>query len=416
MTWPWDVLGLQPGSSAQEIRQAYARLVRQHRPDDDPAGFRRVRDAYEHALRVLAERTVDGDTAEPESDACARGEAGDPGAPARGGERGPPTSPRARPHGAGPGRPPSRPRALAAPLRLALARARSKGRHGAEARLLALLARSLRARPYEPEIPQLALAELEIEGSALRRCLQPTDVDHLADASAELMRALLLAHVTADDWPAFWAAVATIEAVTARSGGAPESAAIAVAVPIIAFLDAKRAARIADTAFTWAGAGSRDLLGGLQFWILAGSQVRTRAPAATRKQLILALCDPEIVLEDPVAQRALATVLEQPSAAVLTAALLRRFPAAEARVRAAATEHQRRRRSLHAERVAFVPGGVRRVGALVLLALVGLAAVSHCERRRVAADTPSQAQPTNGAVDGRADPELRERPRAPDRR
>jgi len=44
---PWEVLGVNPACSQDELKRAYARLLKQHRPDRDPEGFRRVRDAYE---------------------------------------------------------------------------------------------------------------------------------------------------------------------------------------------------------------------------------------------------------------------------------------------------------------------------------------------------------------------------------
>ena len=53
MTSPWHVLGIARGSSLAEVKKAYARLLRQHRPDQDPVGFRRLRDAYELAVRMV---------------------------------------------------------------------------------------------------------------------------------------------------------------------------------------------------------------------------------------------------------------------------------------------------------------------------------------------------------------------------
>lgn len=47
MNSPWEVLGVQPGCSPSELKRAYALLLKQHRPDKDPEGFRLIRDAYE---------------------------------------------------------------------------------------------------------------------------------------------------------------------------------------------------------------------------------------------------------------------------------------------------------------------------------------------------------------------------------
>ncbi len=51
----WSVLGLEPGADERAVKRAYAKLLKQHRPDQDPEGFRRVRDAYE-ALVGRADR------------------------------------------------------------------------------------------------------------------------------------------------------------------------------------------------------------------------------------------------------------------------------------------------------------------------------------------------------------------------
>lgn len=52
---PWDILGLTRAEAddATAVKRAYARKLKEHRPDRDPEGFRRVRDAYE-ALRIPA--------------------------------------------------------------------------------------------------------------------------------------------------------------------------------------------------------------------------------------------------------------------------------------------------------------------------------------------------------------------------
>ncbi|MBL9087489.1 MAG: J domain-containing protein [Planctomycetia bacterium] len=49
---PFEALGLAPTTDRAAIRRAYAQGVRLHRPDDDPAGFRAVRDAYETLSRL----------------------------------------------------------------------------------------------------------------------------------------------------------------------------------------------------------------------------------------------------------------------------------------------------------------------------------------------------------------------------
>lgn len=54
MQTPWQILELDPRSASEkDVKVAYARLVKQHRPDTDPEGFRRVREAYEIGLEVI---------------------------------------------------------------------------------------------------------------------------------------------------------------------------------------------------------------------------------------------------------------------------------------------------------------------------------------------------------------------------
>jgi hypothetical protein len=56
--WPWDELGLAPTGDERLIRKAYAERARQCRPDDDSAGFIRLRAAYEAALAAAARMTA----------------------------------------------------------------------------------------------------------------------------------------------------------------------------------------------------------------------------------------------------------------------------------------------------------------------------------------------------------------------
>lgn len=41
-------LGVEPDATGAEIRRAYLEKVREHPPERDPEGFKRVREAYEH--------------------------------------------------------------------------------------------------------------------------------------------------------------------------------------------------------------------------------------------------------------------------------------------------------------------------------------------------------------------------------
>lgn len=46
----WDILGLSADSDSRTIKRQYAVLLKQHRPDEDPVGFQRLREAYEQAI------------------------------------------------------------------------------------------------------------------------------------------------------------------------------------------------------------------------------------------------------------------------------------------------------------------------------------------------------------------------------
>ncbi|HEY6725618.1 MAG TPA: hypothetical protein VI197_16395 [Polyangiaceae bacterium] len=47
------LLGVDQGTGADEVRRAYLRLVKKHRPEQDPGGFQRVREAYDIVRQAL---------------------------------------------------------------------------------------------------------------------------------------------------------------------------------------------------------------------------------------------------------------------------------------------------------------------------------------------------------------------------
>lgn len=55
---PWSLLGIAPTHDAREIRRAYAARLRETRPDEDAAGFQRLVEARDRALRCGAERVL----------------------------------------------------------------------------------------------------------------------------------------------------------------------------------------------------------------------------------------------------------------------------------------------------------------------------------------------------------------------
>jgi hypothetical protein len=54
----FERLGLTPDADEQAIRRAYAQRLKQHRPDEDPAGFQRLHDAYQQALQWCRNRVA----------------------------------------------------------------------------------------------------------------------------------------------------------------------------------------------------------------------------------------------------------------------------------------------------------------------------------------------------------------------
>jgi hypothetical protein len=65
---PKQVLGVDVGASAEEIRAAYLRKVKEFPPERSPAEFERIRDAYEilrDPQRRLAHRLFSVDPAAP---------------------------------------------------------------------------------------------------------------------------------------------------------------------------------------------------------------------------------------------------------------------------------------------------------------------------------------------------------------
>lgn len=64
---PWTYLGLEPDADERAVKRAYARLLKDARPEDDAAGFQALRDAYDRALtlaRARAEDAADVEAAE----------------------------------------------------------------------------------------------------------------------------------------------------------------------------------------------------------------------------------------------------------------------------------------------------------------------------------------------------------------
>jgi hypothetical protein len=58
-TWPFDALGVDDDADERTIKRAYARLLKTTRPDEDPAGFQRLHEAYQEALSLVREQALE---------------------------------------------------------------------------------------------------------------------------------------------------------------------------------------------------------------------------------------------------------------------------------------------------------------------------------------------------------------------
>ncbi|WP_462381380.1 J domain-containing protein [Pseudomonas sp. Marseille-QA0892] len=63
----WETLGLDDDADERAIKRAYARLLKQNRPDDDPEAFQRLRNAYEDALEDVRWRAEQEDALEEDA-------------------------------------------------------------------------------------------------------------------------------------------------------------------------------------------------------------------------------------------------------------------------------------------------------------------------------------------------------------
>lgn len=55
---PWDWLGIDEAASEAEVKRAYAKALRRHRPDEDPEGFQTTHEAYRIALNWARRRAA----------------------------------------------------------------------------------------------------------------------------------------------------------------------------------------------------------------------------------------------------------------------------------------------------------------------------------------------------------------------
>lgn len=53
----WNTLAIAPTSDVKAIKKAYAKVVKNHKPEQDPEGYQRVREAFDHALKWAKQNT-----------------------------------------------------------------------------------------------------------------------------------------------------------------------------------------------------------------------------------------------------------------------------------------------------------------------------------------------------------------------
>ena len=46
----WEILGIEPTSDKKEIKKAYARLLKQYHPEENPEEFKQIQAAYQQCL------------------------------------------------------------------------------------------------------------------------------------------------------------------------------------------------------------------------------------------------------------------------------------------------------------------------------------------------------------------------------
>ncbi len=64
---PWEILGIDPNASRRDVKRAYARLIKECRPEEDPERFETIRGAYERATNIAKARERRGEAASGES-------------------------------------------------------------------------------------------------------------------------------------------------------------------------------------------------------------------------------------------------------------------------------------------------------------------------------------------------------------
>lgn len=64
----FQILDIAQTKDEEPIRSSYLALLKETNPEDDPEGFKRLREAYEEALRFAAERGTEEEEEEPQDE------------------------------------------------------------------------------------------------------------------------------------------------------------------------------------------------------------------------------------------------------------------------------------------------------------------------------------------------------------
>lgn len=67
----WHILDIEPTQDEALIRRAYSRLLKIHRPDSDPEGYQRLREAFEQAKNSVADAAIQVEKRDVKETACA---------------------------------------------------------------------------------------------------------------------------------------------------------------------------------------------------------------------------------------------------------------------------------------------------------------------------------------------------------
>lgn len=260
---PWQVLGIPYGSPRSVVKEAYARLLKEHRPDRDPVGFRRIRDAYEllrdvpeqveHEAWEEEEPTTPTFAAEPAPYPIdADGEEGEDDEEGHeveysGDDEEPPEEPESEdlsPQGL-PRRPPFHLRLSRALYRMSVQTDPQR-----ELRLLRVLVHTWRQGKRAPIMMVNLLLTALRQKPLVQTLLTPTDVANELDGGGWAVTiALLKAYLAGDDTASVSGVLAAIESWSARHPTGNCGPLLVEAAGVLAFVDHAAAERLLDTAF-----------------------------------------------------------------------------------------------------------------------------------------------------------------------